>query len=53
MNYYTAKSNGGKRTCKYYMACGNTENCLRCDSFIKESRNGKTDKFQFTKDNGK
>lgn len=31
----------GKRTCKYYKACGNAENCSRCKSFIKEKRHGK------------
>ena len=24
---------GGKSKCKYYKACGNTENCKRCESF--------------------
>ena len=28
-------SEGGKRTCKYYTACGNTENCKRCTSYEK------------------
>lgn len=28
-------SEGGKRTCKYYKACGNTENCKRCTSYEK------------------
>lgn len=31
-------SEGGKRTCKYYKACGNTENCKRCQSFQKTRR---------------
>lgn len=29
-------SEGGKRTCKYYKACGNTENCKRWSSFQKK-----------------
>lgn len=29
---------GGKRSCKYYNACGSTENCKRCESFKKESK---------------
>lgn len=32
-------SEGGKRSCKYYKACGNTENCLRCTSFVKTKKN--------------
>lgn len=28
-------SEGGKRTCKYYRTCGNTENCKNCPSFEK------------------
>ena len=28
-------STGGKRKCKYYSACGNTDNCKRCKSFEK------------------
>lgn len=26
---------GGKTTCKYYKACGNTENCSRCKAYQK------------------
>lgn len=26
---------GGKKTCKYYKACGNTENCSRCKAYEK------------------
>lgn len=29
-------SEGGKRTCKYYRVCGNTENCKRCTSYEKD-----------------
>ena len=29
---------GGKRTCKYYKACGNPENCKRCTSYKKEKK---------------
>jgi len=36
--YYTPQSNGGKTACKYYKACGNTENCKRCLSFEKEKK---------------
>lgn len=32
---------GGKKTCKYYGTCGNTENCSRCKAYEKEKRNGK------------
>lgn len=37
-------SEGGKRTCKYYTACGNTENCKRCTSYEKEKIKNKTKK---------
>ena len=33
--YYKANSDGGKTTCKYYKACGNTENCKRCKAYAK------------------
>lgn len=26
------KAVGGKKSCEYYEACGNTENCSRCKS---------------------
>lgn len=29
---------GGKKTCKYYKACGNTENCSRCTAYTKGNR---------------
>lgn len=32
---YKALTDGGKTTCKYYKACGNTENCKRCESYEK------------------
>lgn len=32
------KTTGGKKTCKYYNACGNTENCLRCKAYVKANR---------------
>lgn len=32
---------GGKRTCKYYKTCGNTENCRRCNSFEKQKKEKK------------
>lgn len=35
---YNALTDGGKTTCKYYKACGNTENCKRCESYEKENR---------------
>ena len=28
---------GGKKTCKYYATCGNTENCKRCSGYEKKS----------------
>ena len=31
-------SNGGRRKCKYYKACGSTDNCKRCNSFEKENK---------------
>ena len=37
-------SEGGKRSCKYYKACGNTENCLRCTSFVKTKKNNSNHK---------
>lgn len=35
---------GGKKTCKYYKTCGNSENCLRCKGYVKERKknNGRT-----------
>lgn len=35
---YTPRHNGGKTKCKYYRACGNRENCDRCESFEKATR---------------
>lgn len=32
---------GGKKTCKYYAACGNTENCKRCEGYEKTKKNKK------------
>ena len=28
-------SNGGKRSCKYYSGCGNTDNCKNCVGYEK------------------
>lgn len=42
MNNYKALTDGGKTTCKYYKACGNTENCKRCESYKKEVRKNGT-----------
>ena len=41
MNAYRALTEGGKKTCKYYKSCGNSENCLRCKSFEKVKKNEK------------
>ena len=30
-------SEGGKKTCKYYKTCGNTENCKRCKGYEKKT----------------
>ena len=38
MSNYRALSDGGKTTCKYYKACGNTENCKRCSSYEKDKK---------------
>lgn len=35
------ESRGGKKTCKYYMACGSYENCLRCKGYEKKAKEGK------------
>lgn len=32
------ETKAGKRTCKYYKACGNSENCKRCSSYEKEKK---------------
>lgn len=32
---------GGKKTCKYYKTCGNTENCIRCKAYEKEQKKNK------------
>lgn len=29
---------GGKKTCKYYKACGNTDNCRRCGGYEKRKK---------------
>lgn len=31
-----ARAIGGKKSCEYYDACGNTENCARCSSYKKK-----------------
>lgn len=35
---YIPRHNGGKTKCKYYKSCGNRENCGRCESFEKATR---------------
>jgi hypothetical protein len=30
-----AKTKPGRRSCKYYQACGNKENCARCTGYAK------------------
>ena len=40
-NYYRPVTDGGKTTCKYYKACGNNENCKRCEGYSKEAKNDK------------
>lgn len=35
------KTEGGKRTCKYYATCGSTENCSRCTAYVKKKKKGK------------
>ena len=30
---------GGKSKCKYYKACGSTDNCKRCKAFEKVKKN--------------
>lgn len=32
---------GGKKTCKYYKTCDNTENCSRCKGYKNASKNKK------------
>ena len=32
---------GGKKTCKYYKTCGNTENCKRCTAYEKKKEKKK------------
>ena len=29
---------GGRSNCKYYKACGNTENCKRCGGYERKKR---------------
>ncbi len=41
MVMWTQPSRGGRSQCKYYKACGSTDNCKRCTAFEKEKRNGK------------
>ena len=33
---------GGKKTCKYYKTCGNSENCKRCTGYYKEKKGRKS-----------
>jgi len=40
---YTFKTEGGKRTCVYYKACGSTENCSGCVAFKKEKKHASND----------
>ena len=35
---WTQTKCGGKGNCKYYKACGNTENCKRCEGYEKEKK---------------
>lgn len=35
------KSRGGNKKCKYYTACGSTENCARCEELLKKIKEGK------------
>ena len=37
---------GGKKSCKYYKVCGNTENCKHCTGYekVKKSKTGKAKK---------
>ena len=44
-------SEGGKRTCKYYKACGNTENCKRCTSYEKEKKTARNSSLRKEKSN--
>ena len=39
---------GGKKTCKYYKTCGNSENCLYCKAYEKERKknNGRINKVK-------
>lgn len=30
-----------KKTCKYYKACGNSENCSRCKGYEKKKKENK------------
>lgn len=39
--YYKPLSEGGKTTCKYYKACGNTENCKNCEGYQKDKGGNK------------
>ena len=32
---------GGKKTCKYYKACGNVENCKRCKGYVSGAKKKK------------
>lgn len=35
---------GGKKTCKYYNTCGNSENCLRCKGYEKKRKQTRNSK---------
>lgn len=38
MESINMKTLGGKKTCKYYNACGNKENCKKCKAYTKENK---------------
>lgn len=41
MAIWDKPSTGGRSDCKYYKACGSTDNCKRCTGYEKEKKNGK------------
>ena len=36
-------SRGGKKTCKYYAACGSVDNCIRCEGYCKKKETKNAD----------
>lgn len=43
MNKNILEHLGEKKSCKYYNACGNVENCLNCTGYVKKKKEKKNE----------